>query len=48
VPSSIDWAAAILSILALVAVLRLKMGIASVLGGAALAGFLLYVTGHSG
>ena len=42
---SIDWAAAALSALALVAVFRLKLGMAVVLGGAALLGVALHVAG---
>nr|WP_302846893.1 chromate efflux transporter [Pseudooceanicola nitratireducens] len=40
-PASVDWAALALTLLALVAVLRLKLGMAAVLGGAALAGVVL-------
>ncbi|MGL4310401.1 MAG: chromate efflux transporter [Paracoccaceae bacterium] len=43
--SSIDWMAAALAVLALFAVFRLKLGMARVLGGAALAGVLLHLTG---
>lgn len=42
---SIDWAAAALSALALIAVFRLKLGLATVLGGTALLGLGLYVLG---
>lgn len=42
---SIDWAAAALSALALIAVFRLKLGMATVLGGAALLGLGLYAFG---
>ncbi|GAA6147040.1 chromate efflux transporter [Pseudooceanicola nitratireducens] len=40
-PASVDWAALALTLLGLVAVLRLKLGMATVLGGAALAGVVL-------
>lgn len=43
--SSLDIPAAILSILALIAVFRLKLGMATVLAGAAAAGLLLYLAG---
>ena len=43
--TSIDWVAAALSVLALFAVFRLKLGMTTVLGGAALAGIALYVSG---
>lgn len=43
--SSLNVAAAVLSVLALVAVFRLKLGIALVLGGAALAGVTLWAAG---
>jgi chromate transporter len=43
--ASIDWAAAALSVLALVAVFRFKLGLVPVLGGAALAGILLHLAG---
>jgi len=43
--TSIDWAAAALSALALFAVFRLKLGMTTVLGGAALAGIALYLVG---
>ncbi len=42
---SIDWAAAALSALALIAVFRLKLGMATVLGGSALLGLVLYALG---
>lgn len=42
---SIDWAAAGLSLIALFAVLRLKLGMAVVLGGAAAAGVILHLSG---
>ena len=42
---SIDWAAAALSALALIAVFRLKLGMATVLGGSALLGLALYALG---
>jgi chromate transporter len=42
---SFDWAAAALSALALFAVFRLKLGMATVLGGAALLGLVLYALG---
>ncbi|GHC37680.1 chromate transporter [Gemmobacter nanjingensis] len=42
---SIDWAAAALSALALVAVFRLRLGMATVLGGAAALGVALHVAG---
>jgi chromate transporter len=42
---SINWAAAALSVLALVAVLRFKLGMATVLGSAAVAGITLYFVG---
>ena len=45
VPGSIDWMAAALATLALIAVFRLKLGIGPVLGGAALAGMGLYLLG---
>ncbi|MEC9310815.1 MAG: chromate transporter, partial [Pseudomonadota bacterium] len=44
-PASVDWAALALTLLALVAVLRLKLGMAAVLGGAALAGVVLTLLG---
>ncbi|MEC7297296.1 MAG: chromate efflux transporter [Pseudomonadota bacterium] len=44
-PASVDWAALALTLLALVAVLRLKLGMATVLGGAALAGVVLTLLG---
>ncbi|MCE5973532.1 chromate efflux transporter [Sinirhodobacter sp. WL0062] len=47
VMASIDWAAAALAALALVAVFRLKLGMATVLGGAALAGIALHLAGLS-
>ena len=40
-PASIDWRAALLTALAIVAVFRLKLGMVTVLAGAALAGVLL-------
>ena len=43
--ASIDWAAAALSALALVAVFRLKLGMAAVIGGAALLGIALHFAG---
>lgn len=45
VPASVDWAAAALSALALLAVFRLKLGIAVVLAGAAALGLVLSITG---
>nr|WP_229583121.1 chromate efflux transporter [Paracoccus sp. S-4012] len=42
---SIDWIAAALSVLALVAVFRLKLGVTTVLGGAAVLGFALHAVG---
>ncbi len=45
VPGSIDWLAAALSVAALVAVFRFKLGIATVLGGAATIGALLWLVG---
>ncbi len=42
---SIDWAAAVLSALALIAVFRLKLGMATVLGGAAAIGIALHLAG---
>lgn len=48
VPGSINWAAAALSALALVAVFRFKLGLATVLGGAALTGVALYTAGLVG
>jgi chromate transporter len=42
---SIDWAAAVLSALAMLAVFRLGLGTAMVLGGAAAAGVALHLTG---
>jgi len=47
VMASIDWAAAALAVLALVAVFRLKLGMVAVLGGAALAGIALHLAGLS-
>ncbi|MEC9199735.1 MAG: chromate efflux transporter [Pseudomonadota bacterium] len=44
-PASVDWAALALTLLALVAVLRLKLEMAMVLGGAALAGVVLTLLG---
>jgi chromate transporter len=46
--SSLDLPAAILSALALLAVFRLKLGMATVLGGAALLGLLLHLAGLTG
>ena len=43
--SSVNWVAALLSALALIAVFRLKLGMASVLGGSAALGLMLYVAG---
>lgn len=43
--ASIDWAAAILSALALLAIFRLKLGMATVLGGAAALGVTLHLAG---
>ena len=43
--SSIDWGAAVLTAVAILAVFRLKLGMATVLGGAAMLGLLLHVTG---
>ena len=45
VAGSIDWAAAALAALALYAVFRLKLGMATVLGGAALLGLALHLLG---
>jgi len=45
VPGSIDWAAAALAALALYAVFRLKLGMATVLAGAALLGVGLHLLG---
>lgn len=45
VPASIDWAAAALAILALVAAFRLKLGMTTVLGAAAVAGILMRLAG---
>ncbi|MDP3261691.1 MAG: chromate efflux transporter [Tabrizicola sp.] len=42
---SIDWVAAALSVLALIAVFRLKLGMATVLGGAAALGLGLHLVG---
>ncbi|MDP2087699.1 MAG: chromate transporter, partial [Gemmobacter sp.] len=42
---SVDWIAAALSVLALVAVFRLKLGMATVLGGAAALGLALHLVG---
>jgi len=42
---SIDWAAAVLSILAIVTLFRRKPGMATVLGGAELLGLLLRLIG---
>ena len=42
---SIDWAAAVLSALALIAVFRLKLSMATVLGGAAAIGIALHLAG---
>ncbi len=46
--SSLDIWAAILAALALLAVFRLKLGMATVLAGAAGAGLLLYLAGLTG
>lgn len=43
--ASIDWAAAALSALALVAVFRLQLGMVTVLGGAAMLGLVLHLVG---
>ena len=43
--ASVDWAAAILSVLALLAVFRLKLGMVAVLGGAAALGVALHLAG---
>ena len=43
--TSIDWAAATLSALALVAVFRLHLGMVTVLGGAAMLGLVLHLVG---
>jgi chromate transporter len=43
--ASINWAAAGLTVLALVAVFRFRLGMATVLGGAALAGLALGLLG---
>jgi chromate transporter len=43
--SSVNWAAAVLSVLAIVAVFQLKLGMAAVLGGAAALGLLLHLAG---
>lgn len=43
--ASVDWAAAALSVLALVAVFRLKLGMATVLAGSAALGLALYLAG---
>ncbi|MCQ0971121.1 chromate efflux transporter [Paracoccus sp. TK19116] len=43
--ASIDWAAATLSLLAVIAVFRWKLGIGAILGGAALAGIAAYFAG---
>lgn len=45
VPGSIDWLAAALAALALIAVFRLKLGMTKVLGGAALTGMALHLAG---
>ena len=45
VPGSVNWLAAALSVLALIAVFRLKLGMATVLGGAAAIGVLLHLAG---
>jgi chromate transporter len=45
VPGSIDWIAAVLSVLALVAVFRLKLGMTTVLAGAAGLGVCLHAMG---
>jgi len=45
--ASVDWAAAVLSLLALVAVFRLKLGMTTVLGGAAALGLALHLSGLS-
>ena len=45
VPGSIDWIAAVLSVLALVAVFRLKLGMTTVLAGAAGLGVCLHAVG---
>jgi chromate transporter len=41
----VDWAAAGLSALALIAVFRLKLGMVTVLGGAAVLGLALHLVG---
>ncbi len=46
--SSIDWVAAVLSVLAILAVFRLRLGMATVLAAAAAAGMLLYLMGVAG
>ena len=43
--ASVDWVAAALSVLALIAVFRLKLGMAAVLGGAAALGLGLHLAG---
>ena len=43
--SSVDWAAAALSVLALIAVFRLRLGMATVLAGAAALGLALHLAG---
>ncbi len=43
--ASLDWVAAGLSVLALIAVFRLKLGMATVLGGAAALGLILHLVG---
>jgi chromate transporter len=45
VPGSIDWVAAALSVLALIAVFRLKLGMATTLAGAAAIGVALHLAG---
>ncbi|MDS9470143.1 chromate efflux transporter [Paracoccus sp. MBLB3053] len=45
VPGSIDWASAVLAALALIAVFRLRLGMAHVLAGSALLGVILYLLG---
>lgn len=45
--ASVDWAAAALSVLALAEVFRLKLGMTTVLGGAAALGLALHPSGLS-
>jgi chromate transporter len=48
VPGSINWATAVLTALAILAVFRLRLGMAATLGGAAVAGLCLSLLGLAG